>query len=58
MKSETEIAQWRIKYLTEHKSDLSESDLTWVIRIEESLQRQGYLSSRQSEVLENIYSKY
>jgi len=46
-----------LDYLRDHKKDMTESNGVWAKRYFESFIKDGYLSTRQMEVLENIYKE-
>jgi len=48
----------QVEYLNEHAGELSESDLTWAIKMEEAFRRFGELTERQHKILEDIYKRY
>ena len=54
---ENEAVEWYLKYLKEHTSDMSENDLDWTIRLEDSYKKKEYLSDREIEILEDIYRR-
>ncbi len=53
-----EIIRWQLKHLISQRDELSPNDLEWAIRMEESFKRKGFLTERETEVLENIYRRY
>lgn len=56
--SDAEIIRWRLKYLTEQASELSEGELKWLIIFEEQFKRDGALSPRKMEIIEDIYKRH
>lgn len=56
---EIERVEFIFKYLTESVgSDMSESNLEYLISIQSQYKKDGKLSDKQLEVLETIYAKY
>ncbi len=52
----TEVRK-QLDYLQDHKKSMTESNGVWAKRLFESYVKDGYLSSRQVEVLESIYKQ-
>jgi hypothetical protein len=59
MPADTDKAiKFQIKYLNTNAGDLSDNDLEWVIKMEESLNKKGFLSKREQEILTDIFKRY
>ena len=55
--SESDIIKWQLKWIGENASELTANELELVISFEEQFKRGGSLSPRQSEILEEIYTR-
>ena len=51
--------EMQMKFLcqSENVGHLSEADLDWLIKMEQAWKRQGYLTERQAQVVENLWGK-
>ena len=52
------IVEWQLGYVTSHAISLRPADLEWAIKMEEAYKKQGFLSDKQREVVEDIYKRY
>lgn len=55
---EIDMIAWKLKYLSTKAGEMAESDLDWAIKMEHAFKRQGNLTARQAEVLDDICKKY
>ena len=55
--TEADIIKWQLRFLSEAASSLTESELNLVSSFEEQFKRKGALSTRQMEILEDIYKR-
>ena len=55
--SDADIIKWQLKCLTEHTDEMSTRELELIISFEDQFKRNGRLSERQMEILEEIYTR-
>ena len=49
--------EMRLKFITDHADELDEGSLEWAEKMEEAYERQGWLSPRQLEIVDNIWEQ-
>lgn len=54
---DSELIKWQLRWIRENASELTESELTLCASFEEQYNRNGTLSERQMEILEEIYKR-
>lgn len=52
-----DIIKWQLRCLQEHTDEMSVRELELIISFEEQFKRNGRLSERQMEILEEIYAR-
>lgn len=55
--SDSELIKWQLKWLGQNASELSERESELVISFEDQFTRNGRLTERQMEILEEIYKR-
>jgi len=58
LSEENKRIEWQLKCLSMEARRLSTNDIDWAIKMENAYKERGWLSKREQEILDNLYTRY